>query len=261
LQLDASFATKRRRWPWAFFRAGPRRPRRLHVVLPLLKFALVNIVLKLDASFATKRRRWPWAFFRAGPWRPRQLHGVLLSALVNQVLHWPGQVRFLSQVQEFHVVLLLHVGTLVNQVLQLDASFATKRRRWPWAFFRAGPRRPRRLHVVLPLLKFALVNIVLKLDASFATKRRRWPWAFFRAGPWRPRQLHVVLLLHISTLVNQVVHLAKTIKTRPSSTYIAFGGPFGDLFDDMRDAPRQLNIVLLLHISTQVFQLDASFVT
>merc|ERR1712146_593658 len=52
--------------------------------------------------------------------------------------------------RQLHIVLLRHIGTLVNQVLQLDASFATKRRRWPWAFFRAGPRRPRRLHVVPP---------------------------------------------------------------------------------------------------------------
>merc|ERR1712232_1456439 len=103
--------------------------RRLHVVLPLLKFTLVNIVFDLDASFATKRRRWPWAFFRAGPWRPRQLH----------------------------VVLLLQISTLVNQVLHLAASFGTTWWHRPWAFFRAGPRRPmmmmRRFHVVLPLLK------------------------------------------------------------------------------------------------------------
>merc|ERR1712232_232506 len=70
--------------------------RRLHVVLPLLKFTLVNQVFHLDASFVTKRRRWPWAFFRAGPWRPRQLHVVLLlhiSTLVNQVVHLAKTIK------------------------------------------------------------------------------------------------------------------------------------------------------------------------
>merc|ERR1712014_144007 len=110
--------------------------------------------MHLAASFGTTWWHRPRAFFRAGPFEG------------------PRQVRF----QEFHVVLLLHISALVNQVLHLAASFGTTWWHRPWAFFRAGPfEGPRQVRFLSPPCRQV-----------------------------RFQEFHVVLLLHISALVNQV---------------------------------------------------------